>query len=221
MAQAPSRGLPSGPTRGPRTEGVIVQTCANRWKISEETLWGVYGTETGFGKNVKTSSAGAEGPFQFMPATAKLYNVNVKSFPSSACGAAHYLHDLGADDDPDSSATANALNKYSGGGGSAYVAKVKTNGKTFHDTPISDAVSTAGNAVDAALSPLEALSDFVGLIGQASTWSRVGKVVFGASLLGMGALALILAGGKEVAKSPVVRKVASVTPIGRAAKVVK
>lgn len=52
---------------------------------------GLYGTETGFGKNVTTSSAGAVGPFQFEPATAKSMGVNPYDFKSAAEGAARYL----------------------------------------------------------------------------------------------------------------------------------
>jgi Transglycosylase SLT domain len=40
------------------------------------------------------SSAGAQGPFQFMPSTAATYNVDVTNFRSSAFGAAHLLRDL-------------------------------------------------------------------------------------------------------------------------------
>lgn len=41
-----------------------------------------------------TSSAGAQGAFQFMPATAKQYNVNVSDAADSTRGAADYLQDL-------------------------------------------------------------------------------------------------------------------------------
>lgn len=75
------------------------------------------------------------------------------------------------------------------------------------------------DATDAITAPVDAVADFVGLLGQSDTWFRVGKVAFGGLLLGMGALALILAGGKTVAKSKVVRTAASVVPAGKAAKV--
>lgn len=43
------------------------------------------------------SPAGAQGYFQFMPATAGRYNVNPHDEISSAAGAAHYFHDLMAE----------------------------------------------------------------------------------------------------------------------------
>jgi hypothetical protein len=42
----------------------------------------------------RTSSAGAQGAFQFMPDTAKQYNVNVRDTADSTRGAADYLSDL-------------------------------------------------------------------------------------------------------------------------------
>jgi hypothetical protein len=42
----------------------------------------------------RTSSAGAQGAFQFMPDTAKQYNVNVRDTADSTRGAADYLGDL-------------------------------------------------------------------------------------------------------------------------------
>ncbi len=69
----------------------IVTEAANRYGISPSILWGLYGTETSFGKNVSTSSAGAVGPFQFEPATARAMGVNPNDFRSAAFGAARYL----------------------------------------------------------------------------------------------------------------------------------
>lgn len=69
----------------------IITEAANRYGIPAPVLWGLYGTETGFGKNVTTSSAGAVGPFQFEPATAKGMGVNPYDFKSAAFGAARYL----------------------------------------------------------------------------------------------------------------------------------
>jgi hypothetical protein len=72
----------------------VVKQAALRHNVPPEILAGVYGAETSFGKNVKTSSAGAQGPFQFMPGTAKQYGVNTNDLESSADGAARYLSDL-------------------------------------------------------------------------------------------------------------------------------
>ncbi len=69
----------------------IVTQAAQHYGIDPKILWGLYGTETSFGKNVSTSSAGAVGPFQFEPATARAMGVNPNDFRSAAFGAARYL----------------------------------------------------------------------------------------------------------------------------------
>jgi hypothetical protein len=69
----------------------IITEAAQRYGVRPDILWGLYGTETSFGKNVSTSSAGAVGPFQFEPATAKGMGVNPYNFRSAAEGAARYL----------------------------------------------------------------------------------------------------------------------------------
>lgn len=75
----------------PVGEKAIVTEAAQKYGIDPKLLWGIYGTETSFGKNVSTSSAGAVGPFQFEPATAKGMGVNPYDFRSAAFGAARYL----------------------------------------------------------------------------------------------------------------------------------
>lgn len=73
-------------------EQQIFQQAANRHGIEPRVLWGVYGTESGFGKNASTSSAGAEGPLQFEPGTARSLGVkNVNNLAEAADGAARYL----------------------------------------------------------------------------------------------------------------------------------
>ncbi len=71
-------------------EGVIA-AAAKAAGIDPAILWGVYGAESNFGQNTNNSSAGAQGPFQFMPATAKAMGVNPHNFRSAAFGAARYL----------------------------------------------------------------------------------------------------------------------------------
>lgn len=73
------------------SQKAIVTEAASKYGISPSILWGLYGTETGFGKDVSTSSAGAVGPFQFEPATAKGMGVDPYDFKSAAFGAARYL----------------------------------------------------------------------------------------------------------------------------------
>ncbi len=69
----------------------IIGEAARKYGVDPKILWGLYGTETSFGKNTSRSSAGAVGPFQFEPATAKGMGVNPYDFKSAAFGAARYL----------------------------------------------------------------------------------------------------------------------------------
>jgi hypothetical protein len=66
-------------------------------------------TGTGIGA---VSSAGAQGPFQFIPETAAAYHVDVNNFRSSAMGAAKLLSDL----KKQYGSWGAALEHYSGGG---------------------------------------------------------------------------------------------------------
>jgi hypothetical protein len=96
-------------------------------------LIGLYGTETSFGKNVSTSSAGAVGPFQFEPATAKSLGVNPYDFKSAAFGAARYLAQY------KSRGVGGMLSAYNAGpaGGyqSGYVNTTLNNAKSFGGAP--------------------------------------------------------------------------------------
>jgi hypothetical protein len=68
-----------------------------RW----QTLAAVNLIESAFGRVVNPSSAGAQGPMQFMPATWRAYGLggNVHSAPDAILGAANYLHRSGAPGD--------------------------------------------------------------------------------------------------------------------------
>ncbi len=113
------------------SERAIVAEAANRYGVSPSILWGVYGTETSFGKNLSTSSAGAEGPFQLEPATARGLGVNPHDFKSSAFGAAKYLSQFKG------RGTGGMLSAYNAGpaGGyqADYVNKTLQNAKSFGD----------------------------------------------------------------------------------------
>lgn len=74
-----------------QSEGAVIVAAAERQGIPANILAGIYGAETAFGKQNKTSSAGAKGSFQFMGPTAKRFGVDVNSFESGAEGAAKYL----------------------------------------------------------------------------------------------------------------------------------
>ncbi|MFM0224820.1 lysozyme family protein [Paraburkholderia dipogonis] len=57
-------------------------------------LDGVWGAETSWGRNNRTSSAGAKGNFQMLDAQAKHYGVTIGDFLSESQGAAHMYGDL-------------------------------------------------------------------------------------------------------------------------------
>lgn len=116
-------------------EARAIQVAAQKWHINPVLLWGVYGAETAHGSDIKTSSAGARGPFQFLPSTAREYGyplgvnengvTNMKAFSAQADAAARYLAsllpggkgELGLKPGPTWSAAWNkALLAYSGGG---------------------------------------------------------------------------------------------------------
>lgn len=212
----PNPNLP-GVKHGGAGEVAIAEAAAAKYHLSPRTLWGVYGTESGFGANAHNSSAGACCYMQFMPATAAQYGVKRGDFTSEMYGAAKYLHALGADDNPESDATTRALNAYNGNGGGGavtqYVKDVRAHGAKISNTNIpgvDQAADVVGAAADAVTAPLDLLGDFVGMLGQSATWFRVGKVVFGTFLLGAGAVALVVAGGKNVANTPVGRAIPAV-----------
>ncbi len=131
--------------------------AAKKYGIPAGILEGVWGMETNFGQDVKTSSAGAVGEFQFLPSTAGSYGYpltntpTVAQFQQQADAAAHYLSDLYKQHGNNWDA---ALKAYSGGGyGLAQVqAKAKTGisgaaGATTIPTPAGVA-NTVGNAID-------------------------------------------------------------------------
>lgn len=75
----------------PASQKAIITAAAQKYGIDPKILYGVYGTETGFGSNLSTSSAGAVGPFQFEPGTAKSLGIDPYDFKQAAYGAARYL----------------------------------------------------------------------------------------------------------------------------------
>jgi len=72
-----------------------------RFHVRWQTLAAVNLIESAFGRVVNRSSAGAQGPMQFMPATWHAYGLggNVHSARDAILGAANYLHRSGAPGD--------------------------------------------------------------------------------------------------------------------------
>jgi hypothetical protein len=75
---------------GTRRQRRVIEQAASKYGIAPSTLYGVWGAETGFRRDA-TSPAGAQGPFQFMPATAESYGIDPHNFRQAANGAAKYL----------------------------------------------------------------------------------------------------------------------------------
>ena len=71
----------------------LYASLEQRYGLPEGALSAVESVESG-GKDNAVSSKGAKGRFQFMPATAQAYGVDVSDPVSSAHGAAQYLSDL-------------------------------------------------------------------------------------------------------------------------------
>lgn len=71
----------------------LYASLEQRYGLPEGALSAVESVESG-GKDDATSPKGAKGRFQFMPATAQAYGVDVSDPVSSAHGAAQYLSDL-------------------------------------------------------------------------------------------------------------------------------
>lgn len=69
----------------------IITNAARSAGINPAILWGLYGAESNFGHNKNTSTAGAVGPFQFLPSTARGMGVDPYNFKQAAFGAARYL----------------------------------------------------------------------------------------------------------------------------------
>jgi hypothetical protein len=116
-----------------RQQAAIVAAAAHRFGVPARFLWGVFGTETGFGSNVHNSgvgpSGGAKGPFQFEDSTADAYvpggRRNAQDFKSAAFGAAKLLAsgkgggELGM------------VAKYYGAPSQTYLSSVRSKGQTF------------------------------------------------------------------------------------------
>lgn len=141
-------GTPIAPSVGasPGNESIhagIVKAAAQKWGIPDTILWGVYGTETGFGSLVKNSPAGAVGSFQFEPGTAAKYGypltnaTDPKTFAAQADAAAHLLSDLFHQTGNWSSALSAYNAGPAGGPQPSYVAQVNANGGGINAVQIS------------------------------------------------------------------------------------
>jgi membrane-bound lytic murein transglycosylase B len=74
------------------------QLAQSRFGVRWQTLAAVNLVESAFGRVGNTSSAGAQGPMQFLPATWKAYGLggDIRSPRDAVLGAGNYLHQSGA-----------------------------------------------------------------------------------------------------------------------------
>lgn len=166
--------------------------AAKKWHVPTWILYGVWGIETGWGKNKNTSSAGAMGDFQFMPATARAYRYplvngpNDQQFAQQADAAAHYLHDEFVNHGHD---WEGALRQYSGHGYGLKEVKDSSKGHPHFGSGI-PGVDPAVGAVKDAAGAVAGWTDEAGKVLHVLTdrffWLRVGQILLGVVALAFG-----------------------------------
>lgn len=199
----PRGQTPGTPAGQPHyTQFEYIQQAAVRWGVPAWILYGVWGIETDFGRNVATSSAGAVGDFQFIPTTAAAYKYPLTNHPDptqfgqQADAAAHYLHDLFKS----TGSWDAALQGYSGGGYGLADVKVKaqkgggTLSPTFGNDVVSNTVGGVINAIGSGLSGLAGIASAIGtIVGDLTDphfWLRL--------VMGAGAILLLMFGLVEL-----------------------
>lgn len=152
-------------------QDATLQFAASHYGIPVSILKGVYAIETDSGRNIATSSAGAQGAFQFIPSTAAKYGypltntVDSSTFTQQSYAAAHYLSDLVKQHGGDWNA---ALEAYSGGGYGLAQVQQKAGG-SLTGTVGAGPLGTAGNDINAGQSAVENAVNAVGNIPGAIT----------------------------------------------------
>lgn len=192
------------PIRG--RAGTVLK-AARYYHVPVALLWGVYGIETDFGRNVSTSSAGAQGPFQFLPSTWQSYKTsgggsgNIQSTEDSAYAAAHYLSDL----KKQTGSWDKALRSYSGGGYGLTQVLAKTRAFPYPTNLTNQAqggildVTPGGETVKAAANGIgDLVGNIWGTLTSGATWLRVLEFI-GGLLVGYFALRQLAtaAGGRS------------------------
>jgi hypothetical protein len=212
-------------------QGSALVSAAHKAGIPVSVLLGVYGMETAFGSNISTSSAGAVGPFQFLPSTAQgrgypLTNTpTVAEFQQQADAAAGYLASLFKSHNSDWNA---ALTAYSGGGyGATDVAQKATHASLdLIDSIIGKGVSlgtgdtsvtggtpaTAGvqQASNTAQSVGQSVGQIASLITSTSFWLRIGEGLAAVLLIYLGLHALT---GQSSSPGQQVKHVTRIIPV--------
>jgi hypothetical protein len=145
----------------------LVRGAAALWGVPFNILWGVYVKETAAGANVHTSSAGAEGPFQFLPSTFATWG---KGAPVGSNKPAIQ----------DTQASAWAAGRYLGDVQTA--ARQTPPAKGSADQAVGDFGNVGGDAPSGE-DPLSKLSGAIGALLDPHTWIRIFEAVGGAVLI--------------------------------------
>ena len=191
-----------------------IDATAAHYGLSPTTLLGVYGTESAYGTNLGPSSAGALGPFQFLPSTGAKYGLSgttIMQFQPSLTAAAQYLKSLGANSNPTSPATFGALNAYNGNGSGSSASGYTNQVLSFGLSPAqfkalaANAVAAAGGGVNipatisggynSVASAISSVPDAIKWVF--ANWLRILEFVGGAVLGIFGLVLLGRAGAKE------------------------
>ena len=211
-------------TAGSNAQAIV--SAANKYAVPVDILLGVFGKESTFGANHSTSSAGAVGPFQFMPGTAKTYGYPLTNTPNAAqfqaqadAAAAKLAHDAGPSKD-----WAAAITTYGGGYTLADVqAEAKKAPQVLSQAinilsgapgsgPVQSAVGAVSSTVDAAQSVGQSVGQIASLVTSGSFWLRIGGAIAGALLIFLGLHALV-GQSSSLGGQPVVKHVTRIIPI--------
>ena len=93
----PPPGAPGGaaaPAGDKAAQLAHIAAMEKKYGLPAGMLKGIWGTESGFGKNLYNAESGATGHFQFLPSTAASLGVQLGNFESEAEGAAKYMAQL-------------------------------------------------------------------------------------------------------------------------------
>lgn len=201
----------SEPTLAERAQDVL--DAGSYYKISPEILWGVYGIETSHGTDVKTSSTGAMGSYQFEPETAKRYGYPMsnskdrKTYRTQTFAAAHYLSDTMKGGRRTPQNYNRALKIYNSGRptagygfkevrerGSSWAAVVKgaAVNTAEKETGYGSTGATVGEIVEGK-NPIATGTQFLEALAEPHTWVRLVEVVGGLVLVYIGLHSLVQA----------------------------
>lgn len=163
--------------------------ASHKYGVPAPILSGVFGIESNFGADSKTSSAGAVGFMQFLPSTAQKYGYPLTNTPTAAQAraqmnaAAHYLSDL----ETRFGSWDAALKHYSGGGYGLAQVQAKAGTATPADGAVLQqgipGANQFGDAVDKGLSWEQSIANFFGDLTSGRTWLRVLEFIGGLALL--------------------------------------